>query len=124
MKDHVIREVVNEVTKVAREFHATEQLRERLRRAMEPLITAACGAPADEPAPRERAKSVKFKCQYGRQDEGNAEYDSWLLGRDLPIPVARFAPPCETCHGTGQNPAWPLSVCPQCEGTGKTRASQ
>jgi hypothetical protein len=41
MKDHEIREVVNAVTKVAREYHATEQLRERIRRAMEPLIAVA-----------------------------------------------------------------------------------
>jgi DnaJ-class molecular chaperone len=26
---------------------------------------------------------------------------------------------CETCHGRGDNPAWPLSVCPTCQGGGK-----
>lgn len=38
MKDHDIRETVDRVTQVAREFHATQQLRERVRLAMAPLI--------------------------------------------------------------------------------------
>lgn len=30
MKDHEIAQLVNELTKVAKEFHATQQLRERI----------------------------------------------------------------------------------------------
>jgi hypothetical protein len=38
VKDHVVREVVNALTKVAREFHNTQQLRARIAEAIEPLL--------------------------------------------------------------------------------------
>ena len=41
LKDHEIAKVVNDVTDVARTFHNTQQLRERIRDAMEPLIAAS-----------------------------------------------------------------------------------
>lgn len=39
--DHVLREVVNKLRDVALEFHETGQLRERLRRALDPLLNPA-----------------------------------------------------------------------------------
>ena len=41
LKDHEIAKVVNDVTDVARTFHSTQQLRERIRDAMEPLIAVS-----------------------------------------------------------------------------------
>lgn len=43
MKDHEIRETVNRVTEVAREFHGAQQLRERVRHVLRPLIEAVQG---------------------------------------------------------------------------------
>ena len=40
VKDHVIRQVVNDLRDTAIKFHDTQQLRERLRSAIEPLITS------------------------------------------------------------------------------------
>lgn len=38
VKDHVLREVVNQLRDIALQFHATGQLRERLRAALDPLL--------------------------------------------------------------------------------------
>ncbi len=38
VKDHIIREVVNNLRDVALQYHDTQQLRERIRDALEPLL--------------------------------------------------------------------------------------
>jgi uncharacterized membrane protein len=38
MSDHILREVVNDLTKVAKDFHDAQQLRARIREAVEPLL--------------------------------------------------------------------------------------
>lgn len=38
IKDHVVREVVNELRTVAYNFHNTQQLRSRIQDALEPLL--------------------------------------------------------------------------------------
>lgn len=40
-KDHQTAAVINELTRVARQWHGTEQLRERIKEAADPLIRAA-----------------------------------------------------------------------------------
>jgi len=40
VKDHVVREVVNELRDIAKQYHNTEQLRARLRSAIDPLLNA------------------------------------------------------------------------------------
>lgn len=51
IKDHIIAQVVNDLRDTAVKFHDTQQLRERLRGCIEPLLSAAAAAPqvvADE----------------------------------------------------------------------------
>lgn len=40
MKDHEIRELVNELTKIAREYHSTDQLRERIANSVRNAIAS------------------------------------------------------------------------------------
>jgi len=40
-KDHEIRETVNQLTAVAREFHATQQLRQRIADVVVPMLQRA-----------------------------------------------------------------------------------
>jgi hypothetical protein len=48
MKDHEIRELVNQLRDIAIEYHGTQQLRERIARAVRAAMLAA--APHDTPA--------------------------------------------------------------------------
>jgi len=50
MKDHIIAAVVNDLRDTAIKFHDTQQLRERLRHCIEPLLAAAPQVVADERA--------------------------------------------------------------------------
>lgn len=44
-QDHVLREVVNDLRDIANKFHNTDQLRERLRGALAPLLIESAAAP-------------------------------------------------------------------------------
>lgn len=51
MKDHEIRELVNQLRDIAIEYHGTQQLRERIARAVRAaMLAAAPQSPGSEPA--------------------------------------------------------------------------
>jgi len=51
VKDHVIREVVNTLRDIAIQFHGTQQLRERIAYAIEPLLPKKASAEQHHPRP-------------------------------------------------------------------------
>lgn len=87
-KDHVLREVVNDLRAIAIKFHDADQLRERLRAALEPLL-AACPVVAGE---RERVQAV-VECPPCNGHGATHYQDGEWEGR------------CAACSGTGVLPA-------------------
>nr|WP_314607398.1 hypothetical protein [uncultured Janthinobacterium sp.] len=90
-KDHVLREVVNSLRDIAIEFHGADQLRERLRSALDPLLTPQSVGVHDENA----RWAIEGAIAFGRmgvskppaEDHWLMEY--WLIGRHL-APLGRL----------------------------------
>jgi hypothetical protein len=66
VKDHVVREVVNQLRDTALEFHAHGNLRERLARELGPLLVASRfaevdGSPVDQACARVRSAEAELK---------------------------------------------------------------
>lgn len=67
MKDHLIRETVNELTRIARDFHHTQQLRDRIAGVIVPLLK---GAPDPAPQPVTTLLYAVFKVGVYRHECG------------------------------------------------------
>lgn len=93
MKDHEIRELVNQLRDIAIEYHGTQQLRERIARAVRSAMLAA--APHDTPA----LNSIQSV---------DTVADRW-------IPVSEQKPDCwcRTCRPVVLNDMR-FVVCPDC----------
>lgn len=90
-KDHVLREVVNSLRDIAVEFHGADQLRERLRGALAPLLAPQPVAVHDENA----RWAIEGAIAFGRMDVNKPPSDDhwlmeyWLIGRYL-APLGRL----------------------------------
>ncbi|MEB5845926.1 hypothetical protein [Klebsiella pneumoniae] len=75
MKDHEIRELVNQLRDIAIEYHGTQQLRERIARAVRAAIILAQSADDGEPTDDERIMAIEgiHNCERCG-DEG------WIVG--------------------------------------------
>lgn len=75
MKDHEIRELVNQLRDIAIEYHGTQQLRERIARAVRAAIILAQSADDGEPTDDERIMAIEgiHNCERC-SDEG------WVIG--------------------------------------------
>lgn len=78
VKDHQVRELVNELRDIAVEYHGTQQLRERIARtvraAIQPSISGVCG----------QVPSPELLCQFVTLNYANYE-DAWLCGKSSEI---------------------------------------
>ena len=90
-KDHVLREVVNELRDIALKFHDADQLRERLRAALDPLLASQPVAVHDENA----RWAIEGAIAFGRMDVNRPPANDhwlmeyWLIGRHL-APLGRL----------------------------------
>ena len=90
-QDHVLREVVNSLRDIAIEFHGADQLRERMRGALDPLLTPPPVAVHDENA----RWAIEGAIAFGRMGVSKPPADDhwlmeyWLIGRHL-APLGRL----------------------------------
>ncbi len=90
-QDHVLREVVNSLRDIAIEFHGADQLRERMRSALDPLLTPKPVAVHDENA----RWAIEGAIAFGRMGVNKPPADDhwlmeyWLIGRHL-VPLGRL----------------------------------
>lgn len=103
MKDHEIRELVNQLRDIAIEYHGTQQLRERIARAVRAAILQAQSDDDGEPTDDERIMAIEgiHKCERCG-DEG------WVVGE---MGITRCA--CRTCRPVVLNDMR-FVVCPDC----------
>ncbi|MFW8303609.1 hypothetical protein ACOIDD_27960, partial [Klebsiella pneumoniae] len=75
MKDHEIRELVNQLRDIAIEYHGTQQLRERIARAVRVAMLHAQSGDDGEPTDDERIMAIEGILNCKRcGDEG------WIVG--------------------------------------------
>lgn len=101
MKDHEIRELVNQLRDIAIEYHGTQQLRERIARAVRVAMLHAQSDDDGEPTDDERIMTIEgiHSCERCG-DEG------WVVGE---MGITRCA-----CGQAGNSPANPGCWCSTC----------
>lgn len=103
VKDHVLREVVNNLRDIAIKFHAAGQLRERLRGALDPLLSVA-NPPKDYFG--QKVTSILGEIREAKSMPWRDSLLEDLLELIDPSPAARTLPEAPEPAQQGAEPEW------------------